>query len=338
MSYLSRCLQVSVLLGSFGSSSLFALNIVIDYSIDSNEFFGAQNPNGFVGAQQARNTIEAAADFFSQILDDDFDAITPSGRNSWSAVFFDPSNSGSIISLPNLTIEADSVVIFVGGQSFAGDTLGQGSQGFFSASGSNAWLDNLFRRGEQGATRFSENPIQPWESSAPDETAFWGGSLTFDNDNLASSARDGYTWNFDHTVDPLPDEADFYSFALHEIAHVLGFGTADSFRTHVVGDTPFERRFDGEAAVAENGGMEVLLETGIDPPGHFIQGQTSNVFGTNTLQETLLDPSILLGSRELLTELDVAVFSDMGFTVVPEPSSLSLAGLAMILGLRRGRK
>lgn len=324
---------------SFGSLSAF--NIQIDYSFDSNGFFGAGNPSGgSAGGALARGAIEAAAGFFSAILDDDFDAIIPSGSNSWTAQTLNPSGPGNI-QIQNLSIAADTVVIYAGGQSLGGDTLGRGSLGGFAgASGNVSWFDNILRRGEQGTTRFSDNPVQPWESSAPNEAAPWGGGLTFDNDNMADSIPGGYTWNFDHTVDPLPGQADFYSLALHEIAHVLGFGTTDSFRTLITGDTPFARMFDGEATVAANGGELVFLEQGLDPPGHFIDGQMSVIFGTDTPQETLLDPTIDLGSREELTSLDAAVFSDIGFNVVPEPSAftLTLLGFGFALSLRKRRK
>ncbi|MEZ6061148.1 MAG: hypothetical protein R3C19_12355 [Planctomycetaceae bacterium] len=48
-----------------------------------------------------------------------------------------------------------------------------------------------------------------------------GGAITFDTT--------GVTWNFDDAA-PGGGESDFFSVAIHELAHLLGFGTSASFQ------------------------------------------------------------------------------------------------------------
>lgn len=131
-------------------------------------------------------------------------------------------------------------------------------------------------------------------------------------------------------------QADFYSVAIHELGHALGLGTSDAWSTHVVGAI-FDRQFDGLASVAANGGVMPDLQTDLDPPGHWIEGQNSVIYGTTTPQEAAMDPSVTLGTRKVFTELDVASLTDIGWTVIPEPSAAALLLLGAGWGLRRRR-
>ena len=321
------------------ASPVSAIEVEINYDLDSNGFF---NPASVDGAT-ARAALNAAANFFTTHFADDFDAIVPTGTaeagDSWNARIDNPS-SGTEISLGNISIAANTVVIYAGGQSLGGDTLGEGGAGAFDASSRGAgatgelWFDNLFRRGELGTT-VNSTGTRPWESTAPDEFAPWGGSITFDSDNM-SDVLGSYNWHFDHTSLPSAGEVDFFSVAVHELGHALGFGGADSWQIHAVGD-PFNQVFTGESATAVNGGINPALEALAFPSGHWLEGTESEIFGTTTLQETLLDPSIPVGQRQLITELDIAGFRDLGWTVVPEPSSLVLVGIGLAFGLRRRR-
>ena len=121
---------------------------------------------------------------------------------------------------------------------------------------------------------------------------------------------------------------DFFSVALHEIGHLLGIGTADSWNNLEIGGN-----FTGANSVTENGGV-VPLDLG---GGHWASGTLSEVGGV--AQEAAMDQSILVGSRKVFTDLDVAGLRDVGWeaTVVPVPAALPLMLGAMIglFGLRR---
>ena len=73
--------------------------------------------------------------------------------------------------------------------------------------------------------------------------------------------------------------------------------------------------------------------------GHIDASEMSTVFGTATSQVPIMSDSSVNGSRELMTDLDVAMLEDNGWEVVPERSSaLLLFGGGGALLLRRRRR
>ena len=116
------------------------------------------------------------------------------------------------------------------------------------------------------------------------------------------------------------------------MTHLLGFGTADSWDDRVQGTT-----FMGPATVSLWGGG-----AGLDPDlAHWKEGTTSTAPGTSDLQEAAMDPTLAAGVRKVLTRLDVAALSDVGWTPIPQavplPASapLLLAALAGLVPLLR---
>ncbi len=291
---LSLLLAATVTLGLSPTSQGF--EIVFDYSYDTSNFFGTS------GSVQ-RTALESAASYIEAIIADDLNAITPGGSNTWSANFFDPS-SGSFVSETDLTIPADSILVYVGARNLGG-ALGLAGPGGLSASGSSAFLDNVVTRGEGGT-------ITPGTSGDDTEVAPWGGSVAFDN---------SVTWNFDTLSGSGAGigEFDFFTTATHELVHVLGVGTVDSFDSLVNGSN----EFTGTNAVAEYGGNVPM--TGTD---HLGDGTMSTVFLNAGSQEVLMSTTLGQAERRLITDLDVAVLDDIGWDTVPEPGTLSLLGIA----------
>lgn len=121
---------------------------------------------------------------------------------------------------------------------------------------------------------------------------------------------------------------DFYSVAQHELGHLLGFGTAESFDGKIVG-TNF---------VGANSGTVALEPLGL---GHWAQGTLSTINGVGSF-EVAMDPSITMGTRKNMTDLDWNGMRDLGWQVsaVPEaaPSTLLLAGLLSLGWLARRRR
>lgn len=276
-----------------------ALDIQFDFAYDTGSFF--------VGHADRIGLLDAAAAVFETRLADTLTAIAPGGSNTWHADFDNPT-TGAAVSVNNLTIAAGVVKVYVGAQQLGTSTLGIGGPGGWGAGGSAAWLNAVEARGQAGAL-------------APTPTDFgpWGGALTFDFDAA---------WYFGSGS--LSGKDDFLSVATHELGHLLGIGTAGSWNAKISG-----LDFTGAFSTAANGGIQAGLS---DDLGHWADGTMSTVFGTSTVQEAAMDPSILVGSQKLFTTLDFAGMRDIGWTVVPEPSSGALLLFAGgLLAARRRR-
>jgi hypothetical protein len=188
-----------------------AITIQLDYSFDTNGFF----------ADPTRRAVlqQAAADVAAH-LDANLPALTPGGGNTWSARFFDPA-TGADVAVPNLTVAANTIVLFVGGRDLNGAEAGVGGYGGYSASGSQSWFDAIRGRGPFG---------------------LWGGALSFDTT--------GTDWFFGATTAGIgATQLDFYSTAAHEITHALGIGTSPQWNSLTASG-----RFTGAAAQAVYGG------------------------------------------------------------------------------------
>ncbi|SEK55786.1 matrixin family metalloprotease [Nitrosovibrio tenuis] len=284
------------LLASFLTISQTAsanVNIVFDYRYDSSGFF--------TGANSSRqNLLNDAASVFENRFQDNLTAITSAGSNHFNASFFEPDN-GNNITIPNFSVAADQIVVFVGAHNL-GNTLAEGGSGGFSSGGSGSFLDNAASRGQAGALLPVQTDFGPW-----------GGAISFNSTS---------NWYFDpdtRTDESFANQYDFYSVATHELGHVLGFGTSQSFTNLNSGGL-----FTGTA-------VHDLL--GYNPPlssdgGHWQQGLT--YLG----QEVAMDPSILAGQRKHFTELDYAAMKDIGWQVAPIPEAevwaMMIAGLGLL--------
>jgi len=252
-----------------------AITIEFDYGFDTNNFFSAQ----------AKSTLNSAGAFFESRLTDNLTAITSSGNNHFNVNFNNPA-SGVNATINDFSVNADTLVVYVGGRNLGGSTLGVGGPGGFGASGTQSFIDNLETRG-QGISSQDFGP--------------WGGAISF---NTTSS------WYFDSDVSTDADlpgnENDFYSVALHELGHVLGFGTSDTWNSSHL-------------------------------DSHWVEGTLSFVDGVS--QEAAMDPSIIVGTRKHFTDLDLLGLRDIGWEVsaVPVPAAVYLMGSAMLglFGFRR---
>ncbi|NOT11120.1 MAG: matrixin family metalloprotease [Methylococcaceae bacterium] len=286
------------------SQSANALIINFDYTYDTSGFFAGANAS-------RQDILNAAGSFFSNRITDSLSAITSGGNNHFDAQFLRP-DTGALATLNDFSVAANTLTVFVGGRDLTGNTLGEGGYGGYSASGTSGFLATIDQRGQSG------------EATGPSATDFapWGGQLAFDTNSI---------WYFD--VDPSTTESfsgsDFYSVALHEIGHLLGLGTADSWDNKVSGTN-----FTGVNAVAAYGGNVPLTTNG----SHWQEGTLSTTL-TGLSQEAMMDPTITNGTRKLATQLDIAALKDVGWQVssVPVPASIWLFGsvLATFVGIRR---
>jgi len=141
----------------------------------------------------------------------------------------------------------------------------------------------------------------------------------------------GTTVHFDHTT-----PSDFFTVALHELLHVLGVGTSDTWTSLVSGTN-----YLGANGIAANGGSGtgIIFSDG----DHLAVGTQSTRISDGSIQTAVLDPALVQGTRRNLTDLDIALLQDLGFktfptAAIPEPSSLALLTLGGVAVCLRRRK
>ena len=273
---------------ALANSAQARITLEFDYTYDTNGFFSG--PTGDV----RRATLEEVGRLFSDRILDNLTAIDPNvgpfpGFNSWTAVIDDPADLFNQIQIDNMVIPANVVKIYAGGQAIPGPTLGIGGPAGFGASGTQEFLDNLATRGQPGV-------------DSNTDFALWGGTITFDSDA---------NWNFNLRTGPSAGQNDFYSVAAHELGHLLGFGTADSWEALLDGNNGYT----GEKSMALKNGQAVPT-TGADPSlpnsGHWVIGTTSPIT-QGTPRETVMSPSLTTGTRRYFTPLDFAGMDDLGW-------------------------
>lgn len=261
-----------------------AIDIVFDYTYDTQNFFNTQ---------AKRDVLDEAAAVF-EVFTDSLDAITPGTvynpgtgsefTDTWTATFTHP-GLDTLVTLTDMTLAADTVLVYVGGRNLAGQTLGEGGPGGFNANGINSFVDTVKGRGQAGAL-----------AGVPYDFGPWGGAITFDTPN---------DWHFDTQTAPSGSESDFFSVAVHELGHLMGFGTAVSFDVLASGTT-----FIGTEATAQFGSNPLLAPD----QAHWQTGTTSFIPGGGP-QETAMDPDIADGEVKQFTLLDFAALEDVGWEV-----------------------
>lgn len=315
--------MLGIVAGGIMNTGRAALVFQFDYSLDTLNFFDTQ---------AKKDVFEAAGQAIIGNFGDTLSSITPGGINTWTANITRP-DDGSPFSISNPTIPANTLVVYAGGRNLGGNVLGEAGPGGFSGSGTSAFLASVAYRGQDanGATQ-----------SAATSTDFgpWGGQAAFTTDPSVS-------WNYTLSQ-PTAGQADFYSVALHELTHLLGFVNPQPSQAHWV--TP-QNTFNGPVATAQNGGMAVPLY-GAESGGnnsHIGTTVSSQVASSTISQTPSMTATLLLGDRKEMTKLDFAVLDDVGWDVnpivyqnaVPEPSefiAISGVGLAAFAVLRRRKK
>lgn len=268
--------------------ALLSLVVQVDYTFDSSNFFDTP---------EKRSALQAAVDAAVARFGDVLQAIVPTSGNSWKAIIDDPA-SGGRREVDNLTVPADTLIVYAGGREMS--ALGIGGPGGFSSSGSPAWNNRVAARGQSDGRGSDARDFGPW-----------GGSISFD-------ANPSGGWYFGLDGDAIAGRSDFFSVALHEMTHLLGFGTSDSWQARVSGAL-----FTGPAAAAEyDGDGAVPLSA---DRAHWASGTSDGGI------EAAMDPDLTTGARKELTPLDLAAMDDIGWEIplnatLATPSSTPTAG------------
>jgi len=280
-----------------------AVDIVFDYSMDT---------SGFFGNVTAKATLEAVGNEFSAMLGDSLSAIEPDALNTWEAVFARPDTGINGSWVNNATIPADTLVIYVGARDL-GDSIFEAGPGGWNANGYQPWFDTLANRGEFNADGAGATDFAPW-----------GGVIAFDDDGV------GYGWNFSAYTWPGYNDADFLTAAYMAMGRVLGYGTSDSWQTFTQW-TGSQWAFNGPASVAEYGDVVPMSSD----QSVWADGLMSMSDGAP--QEVVMDGQLYIGDRKYMTDLDWAGLDDIGWEVVPEPTSMAVLLGAALMGFARRR-
>jgi hypothetical protein len=283
------------------STARGALVIEFDYTYDTGGFFADAG---------RRNCLEAAAAVYESAVRDDLFAVSSYDDNHWTNYFTNPQN-GALQAVGDASIASNTFRLYVGARDLGASTLGRGGPGGFTATGTADFVYGVWTRGQWGVTNDTD-------------FARWGGAVAFNSTK---------SWYFDDdpsTVEAFPGQSDFFSTALHEISHTLGFSSSDSFGQWISG-----ANFTGPSSMALYGGpIPMSSQT-----NHWTNGTMSAYKGSP--QEAAMDPDLTEGTRKYITDLDWAALTDTGWVVIPEPAAAGLlfaGGLAAFLGRRRRRR
>lgn len=330
-------------------------NIIIDYSLDTNNFFSTQ---------ARRDALQAAADRWSNIITSPLTAVGPGGTGTgtgagWRIGFEHPGLGGSWEISTAANASSDPINLAGGGTA---DQYG------FGGLAANQWrlyaggrsIGSAGSGGTGTGTNFDStfNDLQgPMHrgviSNTPANTVFdipaWGGSITFNTST---------NWHFGIGTPSPGSTVDFYSIALHEIGHALGLSTGTWNQWDAL---QFGASFTGTRAVqalnADNGTSATSINTvnsfdnfhwadGVYDSFIFPMGNPNlaGTVGSGVLQDLLMEPTAnFTGSlrRFELTNVDVGALQDLGWSVlaVPELSSfLYLGGILAFVGYGYSRR
>jgi hypothetical protein len=266
------------------SAPVVAITVQFDYRYDSAGFFGsAEAPT------PARAALEFAAKAFSPFTDG-LAAIQPGGENLWSAGFTNPA-TGTQQTVANLSVPHGAVRVFAATRDLPGATLAEAGPGFL--------------QGVSGPSLFRDAVVNRGQGPAADDFGPWGGFISFD---IAQPSGEARQWHFDVNSAVDPAAYDFCTVAVHELAHILGFGTSTAYLNDVSGN-----QFVGQAA-------QQLYQNPVplagQPPQHFGFEVTSPPFLENR-PPPALGRLISLGERKPFTPLDYAAMSDIGWEAPP---------------------
>ncbi len=294
------------------------MKIKFDYRFDTKGFF--DNP-------EAREALEKAGEIWSNLLNDDFENI-PAGVEF---TVQNPQTGGDETVI--LDEEIDDLVIFVGAASTpfesqdiggTGAELNNNSQGGLTRCYCSlcSTINNNSDLSQGGILSNNQEPTANLETESiilaqakydgtdiiadifqrrisgnfrgqgvvSSDFEPWVGAISFDEDVV---------WDFSlEAADLDPAKFDFLTVALHEIAHVLGFGTSPAFTTIGEGGT-----FDGFNALEVNNGEGIPLESTLD---HVLDGFLDN--------SVLLDP-VFGNGRTLPSDIDLALLADIGYEI-----------------------
>lgn len=301
------------------------IEIVVDYTYDT---------EGFFSDPIRRTAMEAVADRYSRVITSELTAVAPMLDQTPWRIGFEHPGTGEPFQI-STAANRDSDPLFSVADNEA-NVYG------FSGLDANQWIlyaggRNLVSAGVGGtATGLNFNTIfddldgplhRGVISNTPDNTAgdlpAWGGAISFSlNEN----------WHFDLDETAGNGSVDFYTIAMHEVAHALGLSTQWNQWTQQTNGTAYQGANALAAYNTDNDASltELSLAPGADPHwqdgiylSQIFQLGVPNLVGTvgDGLQDLLLEPVANFSttiSRFELTNVDAGALVDIGWSILEE--------------------
>lgn len=251
-----------------GPSGNHRFNIVFDYRF-ANDYF--DDP-------VKRRTLEAAARVWSNLITSDFETV-PAGR----VLKVTHPQTDKVYNV-TLTEPIDDLLIFV----FAFEFENRGTKAY--AGPFARWSS-----GDKFDKRYNQKPFQPWVGK------------------LSVNTAPRSPWFFDQTPEtdhdiPSYTHYDFYSTAMHEMGHILGFLTSIYKDTGNYGDD----EFTGANAMRYNNNKPVILE---EDSSHISRYTTTGLARPAIDEYIMTGPSPIQGFRHYPAMLDMMMLKDIGYQV-----------------------
>lgn len=337
-----------------------ALTLQIDYSYDiaSYNFFGS-NPTARTALEKAVSDIEAAiTTVLGPILSNQVVGSNGATTANFTITSFlerDPA-TGADITIPFSSILHDTVTLYVGAQPLnvngsGNNILGVGASGGYDVSygGSgfpsqfqgavdnlNATASSLLTRGGPVFYSVSQDlALGDVVATISVDLGLSTGHFWFDidvnNDGTPDLDQLENYWHFDAFSPVAANKFDLYTVALHEILHALGIGSSKAWDNNVSGTD-----WLGNNVIELLGHGNNVLS---GDSSHINQALVSTRLSDGQSQLPVMTPSVALGTRRELTELDLAFLRDIGWNTVmiPEPSTAAVCLLGFTAFFRRRR-
>ncbi|MCA9259821.1 MAG: hypothetical protein KDA61_11505 [Planctomycetales bacterium] len=313
-----------------------ALNIVLDFSQESLIF---ANSTARAAAEAAATDLGAA--ITSTLNSINTDVWTGSYQSTTASfdfqfIYDDPVTSSGEIS--DATIAANAVRVIMRSRALTGQgALGEGgpyglagnvnlsgfpSQAPVAVTNAATKAENAYLRGGAGplVSTLASDPSSSVWNGVPFPYAIdfgvSGGAIWLDADSdnngvVDSSATLANYWHYDHTTAVGTNKNDLYSVVLHELMHVLGIGSSETWSSLSSGDD----WLGDEVATLVGSGANMIVDN------HIAYSKMSVRLSDGATQEASMDPNLTRGQRKELTLLDLAFLRDIGWdTVTPIPS------------------
>jgi hypothetical protein len=302
----------------------FGIQISLDYSNDP--FFSTHPAAVATLNAAAQDVASAITSSLGATVDTNSATVNSSSfALDYNYSYVDPRTGAGMVSqqVADTVLLADQVRIYVGTQSLAATTLGEGATGklgfSFSSFAQNqadftTAVQSVAVAGNANMRRGGGPLIKTVPGSA---IGVGGATVPFSiqgGPNIGSvTFNDTVNWQLDHTAPVAPGQYDLYSVAVHEILHALGFSKdqSQSFSSEVSPSN--SRNWLGSEVVTQLGTGANVLETDSQ---HVTTGLTSPRLSDGLRQDAVMEPSLAAGTRRSLTLLDLAFLRDIGWQTV----------------------